>query len=1763
MPLLNGEPFVKQQPPPDLQPEEEIFFSPITFEVFRNYDDFFERTIQLNSMVWGCSFCGMHNLNYREALACEEGDRTRLAAFGVGLSRGLLHIMLHARRRRLADLVDVLLAFTTSRFFVGEELCLRRCDVTVSSEPSVVVERVILPPPKSKPEDSENEKPPTMPDPKSIKYVVRGIDNQINSNSSTDSNPTLILPHSALHRPPQNFLTRDRIKSFIRQTGKLENQFFVPRESMLRHFNLYPLGSLKWADIFTDPDLPWSDIVIPRIVTGREKMLMVSKDGSNAAAKRTSNAPVTIKSVGISVNNHSLSEIGTNIHRLTRIERTDLERTWSLLRKRDDLDLSDLVPLPPLTPLRLRRFIPPEDFGVCLQVYEFFHVFGGFLHFPVPGAAQQVVRGESGKSPVVMEEGNEEGGGGCGGLTWEMLEDVLFSQDPMGPFADVLFGLLCAIRRLESETNGRQLPPTAEAAAASTVSAIATLEAGLPLASAGFLTGLGCSQEYTTVLADTLTTASGSSLAAIFHATAEATRQCELVGLAPIHSALTSRAERAAATVAVGGVSVVAPSEGGTNSGRSWAVRASALAVALGGASLPPLDRAGLAEALWLHITTAPAKTGGWRGSIWGGTRPLDDPCVDLMRSNREIVDKLRSVPLYTWPLRDRLALIVSLMDEVLLQPQLRERMEAASEGLRRLRLQLRGVQAERYKFYGGNANIANMLYGFSPSTLISTSDNWLTGTPPILRNSMNRPRRKTIEAAKAKIAAEFNYAKGGGMELDGQKAGLGADGETPPGVGLQLPPINAISAELEKTDHALWHSVLRTARRFSMIPLGQDRIYRRYWLVPSLPAVLVEDTLQEASASPLPFASPVKSEGGALQAPSSAALRVRGRQVGAGMALGASAAEAARNLQRAIEQLCASAEMEDEHWQNPRLLDRDSLLSQLAIDLPANREVLTLDQLKALIHPARRGNAHVDIDHPAVVQVEELRRNMPRWSLLLPLPPEGGTATAEMATKEDRYAGGRRAIDQLEASLNPRGTRESHLRKAVCQLRPILITAVAECPVEVLAVPEEVKEEGNRSPPMKDTLSILLAWLETAVHGVAMRLGVPLARLEEGKKALKVEDRDEVESGDESTNSSSDESCQRQKFRQLAQIILALGNAVGPRRLAAPLSADDRSLRGALPSTASLASLDDTITASPPSTPHTSSGFDVSPVSGATTGFQRWCKCVRSATTTAQLHLLLRALERSVRKANRGGRGVPAAIGSYATRFQLPEVRCTACRGPPDEASVGGGASGVVTAFCLCGGCACPFHQDCLLNSLSRQSSRSSSTINRTNAYRGARAPDAASIASLSCLYSLMPCHINTTAAARQDCLKSALLLCQRCRRLAGGYGEEAGIVEEEHFAEPLPDELLEAVELKEMIDESRQCVEEENDDEEESEAVEGIQDREGEMADIDGETSVRSRSITPTPTRRRSSLNGVPTARRGHGRRSRGSFSLRYALGAGPRGRSAKRPRYLEDYEGDELEEGGDQFNSLTMGTKTTKTEDVYAEEDVLYEDEVEAYGDLKPRNKARRGGLSSRVGRVVMDTGVPRKRGRPSKVAATPVRQSSSLKSDDASVSKVKTENGEEDDDASSEASSCPIRSQQAAERLLAEVSALSAARPLLRCALSKTCQSEISSEQSVQIQAQQRRRNSTRPRRSATLPDGSSPTKSPSVSGLLAYDLESLRDLLAQGGLPGGPAQVVSQLRLLTQHWTSSNRPGSRLHGCALDVSAFLEKRLQELTENRPI
>lgn len=95
--------------------------------------------------------------------------------------------------------------------------------------------------------------------------------------------------------------------------------------------------------------------------------------------------------------------------------------------------------------------------------------------------------------------------------------------------------------------------------------------------------------------------------------------------------------------------------------------------------------------------------------------------------------------------------------------------------------------------------------------------------------------------------------------------------------------------------------------------------------------------------------------------------------------------------------------------------------------------------------------------------------------------------------------------------------------------------------------------------------------------------------------------------------------------------------------------------------------------------------------------------------------------------------------------------------------------------------------------------------------------------------------------------------------------------------------------------------------------------------------------------------------------------------------------------------------------------------------------------------------------------------------------------------------------------PIQTQAAAERLLADISALSAARPLLRCALSKTLQSvELSSSDKEEL--------------SPSRKNGCIRRQSTKQQPLLAYDLDSLKELLtSQNGLPGGPSQIVSQLK----------------------------------------
>lgn len=107
------------------------------------------------------------------------------------------------------------------------------------------------------------------------------------------------------------------------------------------------------------------------------------------------------------------------------------------------------------------------------------------------------------------------------------------------------------------------------------------------------------------------------------------------------------------------------------------------------------------------------------------------------------------------------------------------------------------------------------------------------------------------------------------------------------------------------------------------------------------------------------------------------------------------------------------------------------------------------------LFSKVRHGNLSVDVDHPVVQQLNKLQSSSsPKWSVLLPVPVgEASFTGVDEQNDEHRYERAKLAVNQLEASLNPRGSRESRLRKSISQLRPILIQAVADCPADRLTV--------------------------------------------------------------------------------------------------------------------------------------------------------------------------------------------------------------------------------------------------------------------------------------------------------------------------------------------------------------------------------------------------------------------------------------------------------------------------------------------------------------------------------------------------------------------------------------------------------------------------------------------------------------------------------------------------------------------------------------
>ncbi|XP_065062653.1 bromodomain adjacent to zinc finger domain protein 1A-like isoform X2 [Rhopilema esculentum] len=120
MPLLRGKPFRPKIQPNGLKAEDEVFFFELTDEVFTDYDEFFERVILCNSLLWTCEGTGRSGLTYKEATESEESVRKALEAVPDATKRAVLLLVHQTKRSRIGDLCEEIMDYLKKRYQEGE-----------------------------------------------------------------------------------------------------------------------------------------------------------------------------------------------------------------------------------------------------------------------------------------------------------------------------------------------------------------------------------------------------------------------------------------------------------------------------------------------------------------------------------------------------------------------------------------------------------------------------------------------------------------------------------------------------------------------------------------------------------------------------------------------------------------------------------------------------------------------------------------------------------------------------------------------------------------------------------------------------------------------------------------------------------------------------------------------------------------------------------------------------------------------------------------------------------------------------------------------------------------------------------------------------------------------------------------------------------------------------------------------------------------------------------------------------------------------------------------------------------------------------------------------------------------------------------------------------------------------------------------------------------------------------------------------------------
>uniref|UniRef100_A0A8B9UTL6 Bromodomain adjacent to zinc finger domain protein 1A n=1 Tax=Anas zonorhyncha TaxID=75864 RepID=A0A8B9UTL6_9AVES len=795
MPLLHRKPFVREKPPADLRPDERVFHCRVTNEIFRDYDDFFERTILCNSLVWSCAVTGKPGLTYQEALESEKKARHNLQSFPEALIIPVLYLATLTHRSRLHEICDEIFAYVKDRYFVGEMVEVVRnngarlqCKILEVIAPahhngmanghvsSADGDTIVI----SDSDDSEthnssaqNGKKKAIIDPSLFKYKVQPIKKELYE--------SVIVKASQLSRRKHLF-SRDRLKLFLKQHCEPHDGVIKTKATSIAKYNL---AEQHFSYFF--PDDPPTFIFSPASRRrGRPPKKASISHEDNIAAKQNTQGnknKVTKEKTRFQRQKEGMQAMAFEKARLKREkanamearkrEKEDKEKKREELKKiveeermkkkeeKERLKIEKEKEREKLreekrryveylkqwskpredmecddlkelpVPMPVKTRLPPEIFGDALMVLEFLYAFGELFD--------------------LQDEFPE-------GVTLEVLEEALVGNDTEGPLCELLFFFLTAIFQAMAE-------------------------------------------EEEEVAKDQIADAE--------------TKGCNLKNL--------------------------------------------------------DLDSCTLSEILRLHIlasgadvTSANAK---YRYQKRGGFDTTDDACMELRLSNPGLLKKLSSTSVYDLLPGEKMKILHALCGKLLTLVSTRDFIEDSVDVLRQAKQEFRELKAEQHRKEreAAAARIRKRKEERLKEQELKMKEKQEKlkeeeQKNPATEVSVGEEEREDLDTSAESKEAERKEQDADTVTEDEEELGPNKKGRrgrrgqngykeftrqeetSEKSEPLTAEDEEALKQEQQKKEKELLEKIQNATACTNITPLGRDRMYRRYWIFPSVPGLFIEE---------------------------------------------------------------------------------------------------------------------------------------------------------------------------------------------------------------------------------------------------------------------------------------------------------------------------------------------------------------------------------------------------------------------------------------------------------------------------------------------------------------------------------------------------------------------------------------------------------------------------------------------------------------------------------------------------------------------------------------------------------------------------------------------------------------------------------------------------------------------------------------------------------------------------------------------------------